>query len=282
MIVVGAVSTAETQTRGKKKRRVGPITKDRHKLYEMSVQSPEENIKFSDRMYKKRNGRHPKRLKEDFCGTAFMSAAWVRQRPNNEAWGVDLDRPTMEWGEAHNIRPLGEPASRVTLICDDVRAIMNPKVDVVAALNFSYFIFKKPDELRDYFRRARASLSPGGILVLDIFGGWESQMNVTDTTRYRGFTYVWEQDRCDPVTNEVRFHIHFRFHGGGGIRKAFTYDWRLWSVPEVREALEGAGFEGSQVYWEGVDSDTDEGNGVFRPVNRAENCPGWNAFIVAW
>jgi len=264
------------------RRRSGPKTRDKHALYEMSVQSPEENIKFFERVYKKHNGCLPLHLKEDFCGTALLCAAWVARRPDNVAVGVDLDRSTLQWGREHNITPLGDAASRVSLVNDDVRSVRSPKVDVVAALNFSYFIFKKPSDLSEYFRAARASLRPGGMLVLDMFGGWEAQMNVTDTTRYKGFTYVWEQDRFDPITNETRFHIHFRFHGGGGIRKAFTYDWRLWSVPEVREALADAGFAGSQVYWEGVDSDTDEGNGVFRPVNRAENCPGWNAFVTAW
>lgn len=270
----------KAKTKTAKKRRQGPKVRNRHWLYQESVQSPEVNIDFFDRVYKRANGRLPRLLKEDFCGTAFTSAAWVRKRPDNEAIGVDLDGPTLRWGRQHNVEPLGDDVSRVTLLQADVRSVRRPKVDVVAALNFSYFVFKTPDELRGYFRNARRSLRRGGVLVLDIFGGWEAQMDVTDTTRHGGFTYVWDQKGFDPINNNGVFHIHFKFHGGGGIQRAFTYDWRLWTVPEVREVLESAGFRTVDVYWEGIDSDG-EGNGIFRQAKKTENCPGWNALIVA-
>ena len=265
----------------KRKRRVGPKTTDRHALYQMSVQSPEESIKFFDRVYRKYNGKLPKVMKEDFCGTAYLCATWVKKRPDNVAIGVDLDRETLEWGKRTNIKPLGNDAKRVTLFREDVRSVTKPKADVITAFNFSYFIFKQPSELKKYFAAVRKSLAPGGIFVMDIFGGWEAQMEVTDKTRYSGYTYVWQQERFDPISNNALFHIHFRFHGGGGIEKAFTYDWRLYSIPEIREALAEVGFKESEIYWEGVDSGTNEGNGIFRSVRKAENCPGWNAYIVA-
>jgi len=263
-----------------RKRRSGPPSTDRHWLYQEAVQSPDVHIDFINRVYKKHNGRLPLSLKEDFCGTALMSAEWVRQSPKHSAVGVDLHRPTLRWGTKHNVAPLGAAASRVHLIEEDVRRVTRPMVDVVAAFNFSYFIFKTPEALRGYFAPARRSLKPGGLLVLDIFGGWEAQQEVTDKTRLKGFTYVWEQKGINPVNHEGRFNIHFKFHGGGGIKRAFSYDWRLWSVPEVREELEAVGFEAVDVYLEGYDSDGD-GNGVFRLAKHIENCPGWNAFIVA-
>ena len=277
------MGSARTRATKKKKRRVGPASKDRHKLYEMSVQSPDEHIKFFDRVYKQRNGRLPRVLKEDFCGTAFLASEWVHDRPDNEAIGVDLDQPTLQWGREHNIEPLGKDASRVKVILEDVRNVATPKVDIVTALNFSYCVFKTPRELRSYFENVHRSLNPGGCFVLDLFGGWEAQMDdVVDKTRYAGFTYVWDQKSFDPVTNNGFYRIHFKFHGGGGIRNAFIYDWRLWTIPEIREELDAARFSESDVYWEGIESDTGEGNGVFRRVKKAENCPGWNAFIVGW
>ena len=266
----------------KKKRRVGPETTDRYRLYEIAVQSPDVNIDFIDRVYRRINSATPQLLREDFCGTALLSAEWVRKRPTNEALGVDLDEETLDWATEHNIDPLGEDARRVELRRDDVRSVRTPKVDVVVALNFSYSIFKRRDDLRGYYENVRASLKPAGIFVIDIFGGWEAQMDLVDKTRESGFTYLWEQKGLNPITNEGVFHIHFKFHGGGGIRKAFTYEWRLWSIPEVRELLEGAGFENVEVYWEGTDPDTNEGNGVFRRVTKVENQPGWHTFIAAY
>jgi SAM-dependent methyltransferase len=266
----------------KTKRPKGPESTDRHWLYQESVQSPEEHVEFFDRVYVDKHGRPATSLKEDFCGTAFLSAGWVATRPDNTAVGVDLDLPTLDWGRVNNIAPLSsDEQSRVTLLHDDVMNVTEPKVDILAALNFSYFEFKTRDALRSYFEAARSSINPGGLLVLDMFGGWEAQMEVTDKTRDEGFTYVWEQTKYDPISHFTQFFIHFRFSGGGGIEKAFEYNWRLWTLPEVRELLEEAGFSSVDVYWEQIDEDTNEGSGEFELVTEAENCPGWIALLVA-
>lgn len=254
---------------------------ERHALYEAAVQSPEADIQFFDRVYRRWNGRLPAVLREDFCGTAAIAAAWVRQRPQNRAIGVDLHHPTLEWGWRRNIAPLGTAARRVRLIEADVCHVRAPAADIVAALNFSYFVFKTRPALAAYFRQVRRGLAPGGLFILDIFGGWESQALRTETRRRRGFTYVWHQDSFDPVSHEVVFHIHFRFPDRTEWKRAFTYDWRFWTIPEVRELLAEIGFSRSDVYWEGTDGETGKGNGVFRLARRAESCPGWIAYIVA-
>jgi SAM-dependent methyltransferase len=271
-----------SKAKAKKKRRVGPKSTDRHRLYEESVQSPDEHVILFDRVYELAHGKPATVLKEDFCGTALLSAEWVRTRPDNVAIGVDLDEPTLEWAKANNLAELdNDQKQRITLHHADVREVSQPKADIVAALNFSYFEFKTRDELRGYFKSVRRSLKPGGLLILDMFGGWEAQMEETDKTRYSGFTYVWEQTKYDPLTHLTQFQIHFNFHGGGGIQKAFEYDWRLWSIPEVRELLDEAGFKSVDIYWEGIDPDTDEGSGEFDMITEAENCPGWIAMLVA-
>ena len=68
---------------------------------------------------------------------------------------------------------------------------------------------------------------------------------------------------------------------GTRLRRAFRYEWRLWTVPEIRELLAEAGFTHTEVYWEGTDLKTRKGNGVFRRTSRVESCPGWVAYIVA-
>ena len=60
-------------------------------------------------------------------------------------------------------------------------------------------------------------------------------------------------------------HIHFSFPDGSKIKKAFTYDWRLWTLPEIRELLLEAGFQRATVYWEGTNEETEEGDGEFTP-----------------
>ena len=103
----------------------------------------------------------------------------------------------------------------------------------------------------------------------------------TDKTKNKGFTYLWEQASFNPVTSEMVCHIHFRFPDGSKMRRAFSYEWRLWTLPEIRELLAEAGFSRSAVYWEGTDDDTGEGDGEFTASEKGEADPAWVVYIVA-
>ena len=65
------------------------------------------------------------------------------------------------------------------------------------------------------------------------------------------------------------------------LERAFTYDWRLWTLPEITETLLEAGFADVSVYWEGTEEKTGEGNGIFTVTTRGEACEGWIAYLVA-
>ena len=71
----------------------------------------------------------------------------------------------------------------------------------------------------------------------------------------------------------MRCHIHFKFPDGSRIKNAFSYDWRLWTLPEVQELLAEAGFDRITVYWQGTDEETGEANGEFEPAScRGAGC----------
>jgi hypothetical protein len=255
---------------------------DRYDLYQQSVQVPSYEVKFFDRVYKAEYGRPAALLREDFCGTFAICCNWVRKRPERQALGVDLDPEPLRWGREHNLAKLHEEdRGRVTLLQDDVRAVEGPKADIVAAENFSWWIFKTRAELREYFEAARANLKPKGVFVLDSMGGSEViEEDHEDVTKYDGFKYVWEQARFDPITHHCQFHIHFKFKDGSALRKAFTYDWRLWTLPETTEVLAEAGFSRADVYWEGTDPETGEGNEVYRKREHAPSESVWISYIV--
>jgi len=118
-------------------------------------------------------------------------------------------------------------------------------------------------------------------MVMDMMGGPECLEEDREDTRDMGrFTYVWEQARFDPITHDALFHIHFRFKDGSEWPRAFTYDWRFWTIPEVREVLAEAGFSRSHVYWEGTDEDG-EGDNNWKKATWAHSEPAWIAYIVA-
>ncbi|MFH1419088.1 MAG: class I SAM-dependent methyltransferase [Planctomycetota bacterium] len=255
-------------------------TADKHVLYQISVQSPDAEVAFADRVYHNHHGRHATLFREDFCGTFLISCSWVKKHKDNHAYGIDLHKPTIDWGRKHNLSQLKpDAAQRVHIIHDNVLNVTKPKVHVVGAFNFSYFIFKTFPELVAYFRTVKASLLPQGIFILDAYGGTEAPEVMEEETKYEGFTYIWDQAAYNPINDHTVCHIHFKFPDRTMLRKAFTYDWRLWTLGSIQDALLAAGFKSTEVYWEGTDKDG-EGNGVYRLCKKAENSPGWNAYIL--
>jgi hypothetical protein len=256
-------------------------TADKHALYEASVQDTSVDIAFIDRVYKKARGQKPTSLREDFCGTAVLCADWVQSHPERTATGLDLHAPTMAWGRKHHLDPLPESVQqRVTLLERDVIAGMKAQVDVAVAFNFSYCCFTTRAQMLAYMRTARRDLKDDGLFFMDIHGGTEVYEEMEESTRHKGFTYVWDQDPYDAITGLATRHIHFTFPDGSRIRPAFSYAWRLWSLPELSDILLEAGFSRVDVYWEGSDGQG-AGNGKFRLREHADNELSWIAYIVA-
>jgi SAM-dependent methyltransferase len=267
----------------RRKPRFTAATADRHTLYQLAVQSPVEDVRFLARVYRNVRGRNPLHLREDFCGTALLCAAWVRRGPLCSAEGFDICRDTLEWGREHNFPPLGARARRIELYAQDVRKKSRRRPDLRCAQNFSYFVFKERRELLGYFRSARRDLAPRGVFVLDIYGGPDATEEEEEVRKLdEGFTYVWDQRRYVPATGDYQAYIHFRFPDGSELPRAFRYDWRLWTLPEVKDVLHEAGFRHVDSYWEGTDADGESGNGVFRRSERGENCAAWVTYLVAY
>jgi len=254
---------------------------DRHELYEASVQNVEEECEFVRDRFREIRGRTALSFREDFCGTASAACQWVRQGSGHTAIGVDIDSAVLDWGRKHRLNGLtDEQRDRLTLIESDVLGVKAERVDVVGAFNFSYFLFKKRTVMLNYFRSVYDALNEDGIFFLDAFGGYEAFEEMKEKTKYEGFSYIWHQAKYYPVTGELLCHIHFKFPDGSRIKKAFTYDWRLWTLPEILELLDEAGFRKSTVYWEGTDEDG-EGDGVFTPEEKGEADAGWITYLVA-
>jgi cyclopropane fatty-acyl-phospholipid synthase-like methyltransferase len=254
---------------------------DRHALYEEAVQCAEAEIDFVDEAFEAIRGRKAVWLREDFCGTANTASEWVRRRRTNRALGVDLDAEVQAWGAAHHLTRLGAARTRIELRTADVTSVECPPVDIVLAMNFSYWIFKTRDNLRAYFRHVREGLGEDGVFMLDAYGGPDAHREFRERTKHDGFTYIWDQKRYDPITGDILCHIHFSFPDGSRLRKAFTYDWRLWTLPEIREVLLEAGFERVTVYWEGTDEKTQEGNGEYAPAEHGEADDAFIVYVVA-
>ena len=227
-----------------------PGAPDRHLLYERAVQCPEAELGLLTRLLR-RAGQPALRLREDFSGTALLSSSWVAGGPRRTAVAVDLDPAVHRWAAAHRLPGLGAAAGRLRLVQADVRRAPRGPFDAILALNFSYQVFHRRADLLAYFRAARRALAPGGLFMVDLFGGWLAQQEVVERRRIGGgVTYVWEHLSCDPITHRVQCAIHFELPGGRRLRRAFTYDWRLWTLPELSDLMEEAGFDRLEVQWD--------------------------------
>ncbi|HVS63083.1 MAG TPA: class I SAM-dependent methyltransferase [Thermoanaerobaculia bacterium] len=290
-----AKGRADGKSGGKRKKDVKEPDVDLQTLYEASVQNVDADVDFIERIWRKEHGEMPHWLREDFCGSASLAAHFVTRHPDNRALGVDLDGVTLAWGRRHRVERLGDAASRITLLERDVLHSAEDDLEVVTAFNFSYWIFRTREELRAYFASVHDSLRVGGVFFLDVFGGTAAMDTVEEETRHPrqedpygvripAFSYLWDQASFNPIDHEFVCHIHFEVGRGRRrktLRKAFTYEWRFWTLPELRELLAEAGFSRSDVYVEGWDEEADEPDGIFRLRKRFDNEGSWIAYLVA-
>jgi hypothetical protein len=266
--------------RGKATVRMADLA-DPHELYEASVQSVSHEVEFLDAAFTELTGRKALALREDFCGTGAAACEWVRSDRRRTAVAVDIDPTVLDWGRKHHLAKLkSKERERVRLIEGDVRTTATGVVDMAVAFNFSWWTFKTRQELLVYFRAVHEALAEDGVFVLDIYGGSDAYDEQEEETDYGLFTYVWDQHGFDPVSARYICYIHFRFPDGSELPRAFSYDWRLWTLPELRELLAEAGFARSVVYWQGEDEDG-EPSGDFAIVARGEADPAWIAYVAA-
>lgn len=250
----------------------------RHELYEACVQSPEHAVPLLVAIH----GRGPRVLGEDFAGTAAMSRRWVELAPEGRAVAVDRDAAALAHHPTH-------PA--ISKVVGDVLECREP-CDVLFVGNFSIGYWHTRADLVRYLGHARHRLNPHGVFVCDTYGG-ESAFALGEMHRdhwltdgaYRGWRvrYTWEQREADPLTGLVTDVLHFRIISPKGVVEAehadaFVYRWRLWSVPELRDALTEAGFAAVEVYSKLPEAIDEQGQAYASPIT--DPCELDESFIV--
>jgi hypothetical protein len=243
----------------------------------------------------------PRVLREDFSGSGALARAWAAQGDGFRSIAVDRDRVPLARAKA----------PRVTTRRANVMACAD-RADVIAALNFPLGYFHRRSDLLAYLRASRSRLTPRGVLIADMYGGPSAFRPLKAVQRLRAPTgerveYTWEQREASEVTGLVTDALHFRVWpasrrgskaprgrsvasattGASRARPqtcpdAFVYHWRLWSIPELRDALTEAGFSDVRVFDQLGDAIDQDGNLHVTPCARDHTFDGdWVVYVVA-
>jgi len=247
-------------------------------LYRLAVQHPLAEVAFIEHVWAHYYGEQsvPLLLREDFAGTCAVAAAWVASDPDRQAIAIELDEPTAQWAAEQFTDP------DLHIVNDDVMAVDEPAVEVTLALNFSVLIYHEREALLSYLRHSCGCLEPGGLLIMDLFGG--SSLAKPSVQRRRvdpdegafvSFDYLWEQRGLNERTGRIECLIHFELDTGGRLNDAFVYDWRLWRPEEVIELASEAGFVEAGLWWAPPGS-----GGRFAPIAEAPDEENWVGDVV--
>lgn len=234
---------------------------DRHDCYELCVQSPRHVVA----LLRGAHGGEPVALREDFAGTACVSVRWLAEAKARgeqaRALAMDLDAESLERGRRAVLTD--QLAGFEAIQGDCVQAGDATGADVIFVGNFSMGYIATREALVSYLRACKRRLDAGnagfggGIFACDLYGGPGAyRLGVLERKHpARGremIHYVWRHEEADPRSARVRNSISFRVVLDGDViaemPRAFVYEWRLWSLVELTEAMHEAGFSQVTLY----------------------------------
>lgn len=248
---------------------------DKFDLYTLCAQAPPRQVAFLRAVH----GGLPKSggvLREDFSGPGALCAEWVKT-PGCTAVAVDRDPA---------------PLAKLDGVCG-VRAVRADvfdaadRADLIVSTNYAVCELHERARLVEYLRLTRERLNPGGVFVADLYGGPDALTPGQFEHSVRGpagekIAYMWQQVEAAPLTARVRNAMHFQVKAKGAktrtLENAFEYDWRLWTVPELDDALREAGFGAVEIYDRLGDAVDGDGNVYVQPVT--DGVPSEVSFVV--
>lgn len=236
---------------------------NKHVLYQTTVQEPKKELEFFRKIYRNIYSRVPISIREDFCGTGFISCEWVKMNFENTSIGIDIDDDPLEWGRKNNIMNLSGGDDRVKLYNHNVLEEWNSKqkFDMILSLNYSHFLLNKRIEFLTYLKNVRKNIEKG-FLVLDFFGGskiyFDSSLKRHFGQEKDDHSYEFKSKKLDLLNNFAYCSINFKL-GKRKLNNLYNFKFRVYSIPEMVDCLTDAGFSKFRIFIkEYFDEDEDE------------------------
>ena len=199
--------------------------------YEAAVQNVAFTLRFCEQHFKRKRGRTPLSLREDFAGSAQIAHAFAQRA--RRAVAVDHDESVLDYGKRHHAKGAG-----AHVVVADVCTHLNETFDLVLAENFSWGVFHAQSELLRYFENARLSCNDEGALIFDVMAGHDLKKK----WRREHDDWAFGERTYDPLTNVGTFVLELFDDDAKGLIDAFVYRWRLYDLAHLRELLLQAGF----------------------------------------
>lgn len=252
---------------------------DKYALYELCVTDGPRLARFIAAVH----GQSPRILREDFSGSAALAKAWAASIPGASAIAVDSDPAPLKRARAPKVRAVTADVMDCAL-----------KADAIAATNFPLGYFHDRASLVAYLASARRNLRPRGVFLADLYGGRDAFTPMTIKRALRGprgerIRYTWAQRDADPATGLVVDTLSFTVtptklsskSRACTLTDAFVYHWRLWSIPELQDALADAGFRTVELYSRMGDALDTDGNLYVRPHDEHDTLDdNWVVYLV--
>ncbi len=231
------------------------LIKNKHNLYQNTVQNPKREVEFYKKTYRMIFKVLPTKIREDFCGTGLFSCEWVKNNVNNIAVGIDFDEETLRWGRENNINNLNSGYDRIKLLNQNVLEPFDEteKFDIISSMNYSHFLLTKRKDLVKYFSNVRKNIFKG-LYIIDFFGG--SHVFEEHKHNNQSDIYEFKNEQMNIVDNITNCILNFKNkYKNNQLETLFSYNFRVYSLIELKEALEDAGFKTFKIFIKDVSDD---------------------------
>ncbi len=177
------------------------------------------------------------------CGPGFYSHRLAAL--GHRCRGIDFGPASIEYARRHNPDP-----SRCEFDLGDIRRASFHGPHNLAMILFGEMNVFSPSEIREILQRARASLLPGGSLILEVqtpeaverTGRTETQDERCESGLFSDTPYRC-QTRCEWIAEQRVAIQTFTVGAEGGATQVYRNTTKAWSLEELNALLQDAGFD---------------------------------------
>lgn len=237
-------------------------------LYQRSVQNAKKESEFFRKTYRLIYNKVAEKFREDFCGTGLLSCEWVKGNVMNTAVGLDIDQETLDWGIENNVNNLCSGSDRVKLLNQNVldEFDITQKFEIICSLNYSHFLLPQRKMILKYFTNMVKNLDQKGIFILDFYGGSHIYRDHKYQHNKSSNFYEFSGNQMNIISNTSKCSLNYKIKKNK-YKPMFSFNFRIYSIIELREALEEVGLNKFKLYIKEINDDDEDDYAEYEEVD---------------